>query len=59
MKVLKIQREMDRPKQIMKFIDIRSRLPRALEKHTLANEIKLKTSLREETVKLNKMITNL
>lgn len=41
-KVLKIERELNRPAQIMKFIDQKSRAPRALEKHKLADEIKLK-----------------
>jgi hypothetical protein len=52
-KVLKLERELARPSQIVKFIDIKNRAPRALEKHTLPEEIKLKQSLREETQKLN------
>ena len=52
-KVLKLHRELDRPTQILKFIDVLSRQPRALEKHKLADEIKLKYLIKSETVKLD------
>ena len=40
---------------ILKFIDIQSRLnrPRALEKDTLPNELRLKKALKQETIKLD------
>lgn len=39
----------------MNYIDIKSRRPRALEKHTLADQIRLNMSLKEETIKLENL----
>jgi len=45
--VLKIERELARPYEILKFIDPKNRAPRALEKHKLPDELRLKSRLKE------------
>ena len=61
-KVIRLERELHRPQQIRNYIDLTSQYPgfhRAVEKHYLADEIKLKQNLKLETQSLAKLETYL